>query len=419
MIRKIQILSFRVRQQSAGFQWLIGLIIFFLLDSLSGQMHNISPKTRQLKLEKELESTGSLIDRTRDTKHITLTDIAILQSSIKSRQQLIQVYTEQQEHLYDTIFSKLLYVNTLNDNIDLLQQEYSRMIYAAYRQGGEENLLLQLLAAENLQQALNRFNWFRSYSEKRKEQVAAIEEMEGKYLAEVAQLSQKIEHNQQLISKLTTETEKLGQEIDYKDRSVAALAKKEQLLIRQYYQLRENSDFLKQQIEQSLDQESTAEKTSGSQPDAELVEQLSSQFENNRGKLPWPSEFGVVTTPFGEHQHPDFKKVKVKNNGINIVTTPGSQARAIFDGVVTRVMEVSNFNKVVIIRHGEYLTVYSNLSNVVVKPGDEMKTRQDIGAIYTDLVSDKTELHFELWKGKVLLDPLHWLTSQENSVQAY
>lgn len=419
MIRKSKIRSLKNNRKAPGFPFLVGLIIFLLLTPLSGQIQGISHKTRQLKLEKELESTGSLIDKTRDTKHTTLTDIAILQSSIRSRQQLIMAYQAEQRKLYDTIFSNLLYINTLKEKTDLLRQEYGRMIYSTYRQGGEENLLLFLLAAENLQQAFNRFNWFRSYSEKRKEQVASIEEIEEKYATEVAQLTQKVDYNQQLIGKLTLETTKLSLEKEYKDQSVAALAKQEQSLIQQYYQLRENYDYLKQQIENSLDQEFAAENSSGTQPAAETAEELSTNFEKNRGKLPWPSEFGVVTTPFGEHQHPDFKKVKIKNNGINIVTTQGTQARAVFDGVVTRVMEVSNFNKVVIIRHGEYLTVYSNLSNVRVKPGDLLKTRQDIGAIYTDLTSNKTELHFELWKGKMILDPLQWLTSQENSVQAY
>lgn len=402
------------------------IVIFYLIMLLFPTMFSAFPqktslnfRTQQSRLEKELESTGSLIDKARDTKHTTLTDIAILQSSIRGRQQLIMTYQAEQRKLYDTIFSNLLYINTLKEKTDLLRQEYGRMIYSTYRQSGEENLLLFLLAAENLQQAYNRLNWFRSYSEKRKEQVASIEELEEKYATEVAQLTQKVDYNQQLISKLTLETTKLSLEKDYKDRSVAALAKQEQSLIQQYYRLRENYDYLKQQIENSLDQEFAAENSSGSQPATETTKELSTNFENNRGKLPWPSEFGVVTTPFGEHQHPDFKKVKIKNNGINIVTTQGSQARAVFDGVVTRVMEVSNFNKVVIIRHGDYLTVYSNLSNVRVKPGDLLKTRQDIGAIYTDLTSNKTELHFELWLGKMILDPLQWLTSEENSVQAY
>ncbi len=402
------------------------IVIFYLIMLLFPTMFSAFPqktslnfRTQQSRLEKELESTGSLIDKARDTKHTTLTDIAILQSSIRGRQQLIMTYQAEQRKLYDTIFSNLLYINTLKEKTDLLRQEYGRMIYSTYRQSGEENLLLFLLAAENLQQAYNRLNWFRSYSEKRKEQVASIEELEEKYATEVAQLTQKVDYNQQLISKLTLETTKLSLEKDYKNRSVAALAKQEQSLIQQYYRLRENYDYLKQQIENSLDQEYAAENSSGTQPATETTTELSTNFENNRGKLPWPSEFGVVTTPFGEHQHPDFKKVKIKNNGINIVTTQGSQARAVFDGVVTRVMEVSNFNKVVIIRHGDYLTVYSNLSNVRVKPGDLLKTRQDIGAIYTDLTSNKTELHFELWLGKMILDPLQWLTSEENSVQAY
>ena len=157
------------------------MLLFPTMFSAFPQKTSLNFRTQQSRLEKELESTGSLIDKARDTKHTTLTDIAILQSSIRGRQQLIMTYQAEQRKLYDTIFSNLLYINTLKEKTDLLRQEYGRMIYSTYRQSGEENLLLFLLAAENLQQAYNRLNWFRSYSEKRKEQVASIEELEEKY----------------------------------------------------------------------------------------------------------------------------------------------------------------------------------------------------------------------------------------------
>ena len=139
---------------------------------------------------------------------------------------------------------------------------------------------------------------------------------------------------------------------------------------------------------------------------------LSENFENNKGKLPWPSEKGVISGTFGEHPHPVLKKVKINNNGIDILTSEGSNAKAIFDGVVTRIMNVPNYNNVVIIRHGEYLTVYSNLNEVFVKKGEKVKTWQDIGYIFTDKEDSKTELHFEIWKAKTLQNPLHWLSAR-------
>jgi murein DD-endopeptidase MepM/ murein hydrolase activator NlpD len=119
-----------------------------------------------------------------------------------------------------------------------------------------------------------------------------------------------------------------------------------------------------------------------------------------------------VSSAFGEQEHPDLKGIKIRNNGINIISQKNANARAVFDGEVTRVLSVPNFNNVVIIRHGDYLTVYSNLDEVFVKKGATVKTKEEIGTIFTDHENFKTELHFEIWKGKTLLDPLRWLAKE-------
>ena len=112
---------------------------------------------------------------------------------------------------------------------------------------------------------------------------------------------------------------------------------------------------------------------------------------------------------FGEHPHPVLKNVKTRNNGIDLMTEAGAEARAIFAGVVTRVMNVPNNNNVIIIRHGEFLTVYSNLDQVYVRIGEKVTIKQKIGTIFTNKDDNKTELHFEVWQSKTLLDPEEWL----------
>ena len=136
---------------------------------------------------------------------------------------------------------------------------------------------------------------------------------------------------------------------------------------------------------------------------------LSSNFLDNKGKLPWPVEKGIISGTFGEHPHPVLSHVKVKNNGIDLLTSKGEDARAVFNGEVTRVMSVPSNNNVVIIRHGQFLTVYSNLDKVFVKKGDMVTTKQKIGTIYTSPSDSKTELHFEVWQAKSLLNPQDWL----------
>ena len=135
----------------------------------------------------------------------------------------------------------------------------------------------------------------------------------------------------------------------------------------------------------------------------------SGQFEQNMRRLPWPVERGVITDHFGVHEHPVLKNIQVKNNGVDISTAQGVKARSVFAGEVSRVFMVTGGNMAVIIRHGKYLTVYSNLVNVQVKSGDKVSIKQTIGTIGTDGDDDKTVLKFQIWKENVKMDPEDWI----------
>ena len=136
---------------------------------------------------------------------------------------------------------------------------------------------------------------------------------------------------------------------------------------------------------------------------------IGNNFLQNKKRLPWPVEKGIITEHFGIHQHPVLTNVQIRNNGINIATNAGSKVRSVFEGEVSRVFGITGGNTAVIIRHGEYLTVYSNLSEVIVKKGDKINTKQEIGTVYTDLEDQKTILKFQIWKENQKLDPEEWI----------
>ena len=137
---------------------------------------------------------------------------------------------------------------------------------------------------------------------------------------------------------------------------------------------------------------------------------LSGDFSNNRGKFPWPVQRGLITDHFGEHPHAVLKYVVVRNAGVDITTQANAKARAIFKGEVTKIVAIPGGNIAVIIRHGNYLTVYSNLSEVFVKAGQQVDSKEEIGSIFTDLSDDnKTVLKFQLWRENTKLDPEEWL----------
>ena len=136
---------------------------------------------------------------------------------------------------------------------------------------------------------------------------------------------------------------------------------------------------------------------------------LSGNFAGNKGRLPSPVDRGSIISSFGEHPHAEFQNIKIKNNGIDIISSSGAQAKVIFDGEISSVIFIANLNYVVIVRHGDYLTVYSNLESVTVKKGDKVKTRQSLGTVSTAQGESKSRLHFELWQGTIVQNPSSWL----------
>jgi murein hydrolase activator len=271
-------------------------------------------------IEKELEHTGMLITRTRDVKDASLSHLAVLKATIESRQRLIGNYHAQQRIIQDTIFSKIIDITRLSDEIDLLRAEYAKMIQAAHRQQHSGQQTFYLLAAENLQQAANRMNYIRAYTENRKSHIAKIAAAEQIYTHDLLALESKLNHNRELIINLNKETAQLNHEVALKRAMIDELAGREEQLNAAFTLLHEKHERLKEQIERVI-AEDLAEKPNKEQ-DIEYLElmRLTSLFEDNWGKLPWPAEFGIITMRFGEQDHPELNGVKIRNNGINILT---------------------------------------------------------------------------------------------------
>jgi len=138
---------------------------------------------------------------------------------------------------------------------------------------------------------------------------------------------------------------------------------------------------------------------------------ISSDFEKNRGKLPWPTKEGIISGKYGEHEHPDFKQVKIRNDGIYISTSKGESVRSIFKGVVSRVFSIPGENYTVIIKHGNYYTLYHNLVDVTVKAGQHVETKEVLGKVYTDNETKESTLYFQIWKETERNDPELWLAN--------
>ena len=382
-------------------------------------------------LQKEISTANQLLKKTKKDKEMTLNEVSILDKKIKQREQLIKAYNNQIAVLDEEINKGQSNIKSLNSDLVKLRKEYSKMIVFAYKNRSHYDKLEFIFAAESFNQAFSRLRYIQQFSDARKKKMEQIALTEKRISGEV-EASQKAREEQAVLLKdEKAQQQALQQEKDELNLQVTNLKKKEGSIQQDIKNKQQQAQKLQKAIDNIIAEEirkanAEAEKkrkeeekkkgsttTSPKEKGMALTpaeKTLSSNFVNNKGNLPWPVERGVISSSFGKHASVVSDKVTVTNNGIDIATTEDTQARAVFDGVVASVTKLTGTNMVVIIRHGEYFTVYSNLESVSVKSGDNVKTKQNIGKIHTNKTENKTELHFELLKETQRQDPANWLS---------
>jgi len=275
--------------------------------------------------------------------------------------------------------------------------------------------LLFLLSAQDFNQAYKRFIYLRQYADYRRKQAERITEFKNSIGNQLLTFNKQKAEKQNLLLSKVNQTKIIEQQKSQQNDVYSELQQKEKELRKKLEGQIKAEAKLQQEIERVIANESkksnrkSAKETGFALTTEEKV--LSGDFSNNRGKFPWPVQRGLITDHFGEHPHAILKYVIVRNSGIDITTQANAKARAIFKGEVTKVVSIPGGNMAVIIRHGNYLTVYSNLSDVFVKAGQQVDIKEEIGRIFTDQSDDnKTVLKFQLWRESTKLDPEDWLS---------
>jgi len=403
----------------------LALLVFMTIVCVHGfaQKNKNQLEADKKKLEKDIEYTNTLLSQTRKVRESSLNELIILNNQIKKRELLIININDEIKFFDRQIASNNDSIRKLTSSLKKLKEEYARMIYYSFKNKSTYDRLMFIFSADDFNQAYRRLKYFQQYSTYRRTQVKLIQNTQLELDRKVKEYETQIAERESLVLELKAENDALTQKKASKNNSVVQLSRKEKDLKKELRDKQQAAAKLEQSIKDIIAEEirlaaerakrETSMKKTEDMALTPVEYELSTNFANNKGKLPWPSARGIVSSTYGEHPHPVLKHVKVKNNGINILTTEGENARAIFEGKVTRIMTVPNYNTVVIIRHGEYLTVYSNLSEVFVKNGEDVATMQAIGKIYTDPSESKTELHFEIWKAKTLQNPSFWLARKQ------
>ena len=375
-------------------------------------------ENKKKELQKEIEYTNQLLDETKKTKRSSLNQLVTLNKKIGAREELIKTINYEILILNQQINKNNTRIKSLQNEHSKLKEEYSKMIYYAYKNQNAYSRLMFIFSSSDFEQAYMRLKYLQQYSEYRHKQATIIVKTKDELDAQTQILETKKAEKRTLLNSEQTEKEKLFTEKKEKEQVVTQLQSKESDLKKKLQQKKKDAKKLENailkviQMELEKIQRKAAEDNKPKPQKLVLTPEaieLSNSFANNKNKLPWPVEKGFISEHFGIHPHPIIPNVEVNNNGVDITTGNGSLARAVFDGEVKAIVTMPGSGRFILIRHGEYLTIYSNLNEVYVKVGDNVKTKQKIASIMTSENDANTVLHFELWKGQTKQNPESWL----------
>lgn len=396
--------------------------IFLLTASTFAQSKKDLEKKRHQN-QKDIEYTNKLLNETKKNAESSYNNLLILNQKITLRQDIIYGITAEIKLLDSKIDDNRMVINSLEADMKKLKEQYAKMIIHAYKHRNSFDNLMFILAADNFNQAYKRLKYLQQYSEYRKKQAELINKTQTVLKSKISELEVKRSEKENLLKSKQEENIMLSLEKSEQDKIVTSLKNKESELKKQLAEQYETSKKLQKEIERIIAEEArkaaeraktktTTKANATSSFDLTPEEKLiSDKFDSNKGLLPWPTERGIITGLFGEHPHPVLSNITIQNNGIDISTTAGAEARVIFDGEVSKVVTIPGANKAILIRHGNFFTLYSNLSEASVKSGDHVTTKQTIGKIETE--GNKTTLHFEIWQESNKLNPAIWLTKKQ------
>jgi septal ring factor EnvC (AmiA/AmiB activator) len=391
---------------SAGKYPLLIVVILLSISSVA-----IAQKTKQqLQKEKQqnlekIKEVEKIIAETTAKKKNSLGELTALNQRIRQMEILIGSIKDEIRILNKDIDENNGIIEVLEEDLDDLKKEYTTMLFAAQKASNSVTRLTFLFSASSFDQMLMRLRYMEQYGESRRLQAEQIVKVQEELSGQVKVIKTRREEKNKL---LTEEEEENASLTDLKKKQstlVKSLQKEEKKLRRDLEETKKAIASLDKEIDKIIKEEMAREARGRRSSD---VVALSSSFEDNKKKFPWPVESGFVSQRFGRQNHPALKGIVVQNDGINIQTKNGEHVRAIFEGEVTAVMFTPGMGSTVLINHGSYYTTYTGLKDIVVKRGQKVKTNQELGEIISN--SDGiSELRFRIYKEKTPLDPQLWL----------
>lgn len=443
-------------------------------------------KKQRKEIQARINATNILLRKTRESESEVLKKLNILKRNLSERRKLINNYNSEINTLNKEINTLTNERAELEKQLEVLKQDYARLIQKTQSNRSSYSKLMFLLSAKNFDQTVRRIRYLQEFTNYKKQQVRKIELVREKIVQKTDSLDVHKQSKTVALKAKQLETEKLQEEEKIEKILLGGIQKEEKTLEKQFAKDRSKRAQIDNKIQQVIEEEirkaeakrkaaeakkraeaeakrkaeerklakaraaeakkraekkakkktdtktstTKGEKTKTTKPKETVPKtvkktvdptdplmgmtpeekNLSGGFANNRGKLPWPVDRGFISGKYGKQKHPIFKHVEVNNKGIYFRSPSGTNARAVFEGVVTRRFSLPGSGNAVIIQHGNYRTVYGNLTSVYVREGDRVKAKQPIGEIYVDGATGEAELQFQIWSGSTMINPEGWIT---------
>ena len=393
--------------------------LLFLIPNLNAQVRKELEDRRQRLLD-EIKITSNLLSKTTENKAAALGRYVTLQKQIQKREQLIETLRQEIALTDRSVERATEVIDALTVDIAKLKADYSSLMREAYRQKKNKNNFSFLFSSKNMNQVFKRWQYLKQYDQYRKHQAQLILRTQSTLANKKIQLEEARLSKEKLLTSSERQTQILSFELGDKKRIFSSLRKDESRLKKELKTQRRNHERLNQAIEGTIREEVVArrKRERNNQPlnskpstldDPLNLSQLTTSFQGKRGQLVMPVQNGIITKRFGKQPHPTLPKIEIKNNGIDIRTDRGADVNAVFEGKVISKQFIPGYQNMLIIQHGEYYTVYSNLEKVYVEKGEQVGTMQAIGKVGVDRKSNISEVHFEVWRDKVRLNPEDWV----------
>ncbi len=390
------------------------IAVLFALTLIAGVSYGQSKEELQLQKQKaydDLKLTKELMEKTSAQRSNTVKQLRLLQNGINARARLISTLEEEVILLNNQIRDTEIEMGQLSQENKKNKEEYARLIYYAYRNHTDYEKLMYLLAGATISQSYQRYKYLKYISDYRVQKAEEIEAFMEELDRKKRQLNELKNEKQQALEAKESEQGNLLVQRSRETELVNNLNKREAQLREELREKERIARELEARIREIIEEEARRLNSSNIYaaltPEQELV---GSDFRKNKGKLPWPVEKGIITAGFGNQEVPGLRGSSVQNNGVDFTSAAGTEVRAVFEGEVTKVFAILGANYTVLIRHGEFLSVYQNLVNVRVKTGDKVLTKERLGEAFTDETENVASVHFEVWQERNILNPEDWIS---------